>query len=140
MPRRTASSSQDAVSERDRPRYSISVVAEMLEVHPQTLRLYERQGLLTPGRTPKRTRLYSEADVERLQEILTYTRDMGINLAGVEVILHLKAQIVSDRTEFQRILEALAERFQITLEEYGLTEPTQLVPLRTAAPPARREP
>jgi len=140
MPRRTANSSQDAVSERDRPRYSISVVAEMLEVHPQTLRLYERQGLLTPGRTPKRTRLYSEADVERLQEILTYTRDMGINLAGVEVILHLKAQIVADRTEFQRILEALAERFQVTLEEYGLAEPTQLVPLRTPAPPARREP
>lgn len=123
----------------DRPRYSISVVAELLEVHPQTLRLYERQGLLTPGRTPKRTRLYSDADVERLQEILTYTRDMGINLAGVEVILHLKDQVRQEREEFQRILEQLAERFQMTLDEMGLLESTSLVPVRRPGPTALRE-
>jgi len=131
---RRAASGQDPIADRDRPRYSISVVAELLDVHPQTLRLYERQGLLTPGRTPKKTRLYSEADVERLTEILTYTRDMGINLAGVEVILHLKEQIANDRAEFQRIFQAVAERFQVTLEEYGMGESTQLVPVRPGPP------
>ena len=132
MPRAT-----DKGPNRERPRYSISVVAEMLEVHPQTLRLYERHGLLEPGRTPKRTRLYSEGDVERLQEILTYTRDMGINLAGVEVILHLKEQITLERSEFQKIIEALAQRFQVTLEELGMREPTDLVPLRPQVPAKR---
>ncbi|MEO7994083.1 MAG: MerR family transcriptional regulator [bacterium] len=127
----------DHVADRDRPRYSISVVAEMLDIHPQTLRLYERHGLLTPGRTPKRTRLYSDVDVERLTEILAYTRDMGINLAGVEVILHLKEQIVLERDEFQRILQALAERFQVKLEEYGLREPTSLVPVGPTVPAKR---
>ncbi|HYE78331.1 MAG TPA: MerR family transcriptional regulator, partial [bacterium] len=119
MPR-AASSKHSDVPERDRPRYAISVVAEMLAVHPQTLRLYERHGLLTPRRTAKRTRMYSESDVQRLEEILTYTRDMGINLAGVEVILHLKEQIAQEREEFQKILEQLAQRFQVTLEEYGV--------------------
>ena len=116
-------------------RYSISVVAEMLEIHPQTLRLYERHGLLTPQRTPKRTRLYSDADVERLQEILTYTRDMGINLAGVEVILHLKEQIAEERAEFRAMLEELANRFQITMDEYQVQkESTELVPVRPRVP------
>lgn len=74
-------------------RYTISVVAEMFDIHPQTLRLYEREGLLEPGRSEGRTRLYSEKDIERLEIILTLTRDMGVNLAGVEIIMDLREKL-----------------------------------------------
>lgn len=70
--------------------YTISVVAERFEVHPQTLRLYEREGLLQPSRTDGNTRLYTDEDVERLEVILSLTRDLGVNLAGVEIILNMR--------------------------------------------------
>lgn len=70
--------------------YTISVVAERFEVHPQTLRLYEREGLLQPSRTDGNTRLYTDGDVERLEVILSLTRDLGVNLAGVEIILNMR--------------------------------------------------
>ncbi|MCX6645641.1 MAG: MerR family transcriptional regulator, partial [bacterium] len=78
--------------ERNRPKYPISVVAEMVGVHPQTLRLYEREGLLKPQRTSRHTRLYSEDDIERLKSIICLTQDMGVNLAGVEIILRMREQ------------------------------------------------
>lgn len=68
----------------------ISVVSEMLNIHPQTLRLYEREGLIIPSRTEGNTRLYSEEDIERLRLILSLTRDLGVNLAGVEIILSMR--------------------------------------------------
>lgn len=73
--------------------YMISAVAQKYNIHPQTLRLYEREGLLTPSRTEGNTRLYSDEDLDRLETILSLTRDLGVNLAGVEIILNMRAKI-----------------------------------------------
>jgi MerR family transcriptional regulator/heat shock protein HspR len=82
--------------------YMISAVAEMHQVHPQTLRLYERVGLLKPSRSEGNTRLYTEADLERLEVILTLTREMGVNLAGIEIILNMREKMA----EMQQQMEA----------------------------------
>ena len=92
------------MEEAAKPRYMIGVVSQLLGVHPQTLRFYEREGLIGPGRTKGNTRLYSEVDVEQMRMILRLTRDLGINLAGVEVILHMRRQM----ERMQREMEALA--------------------------------
>lgn len=81
----------------------ISVVAERYDIHPQTLRLYEREGLLQPRRSAGNTRLYDEATLERLETILTLTRDMGVNLAGVDVILKLREQLDELEQELDRL-------------------------------------
>jgi len=90
----------------DRPIYMISVAAELVGVHPQTLRLYENKGLVRPKRTPGGTRLYSEADVERLRIVQRLTTEVGLNLAGVELVLRLedelrKAHALNDRLQQQ---------------------------------------
>ncbi len=82
--------------------YVISVVAERYQVHPQTLRLYEREGLLKPSRTDGNTRLYTDGDLERLEMILKLTRDLGVNLAGIEIILNMRERM----GEMQRQMEA----------------------------------
>jgi len=87
----------------DEPVYLISVVAELMNIHPQTLRQYEREGLLKPSRTQGRMRLYSQRDLDRLKVILTLARDMGVNLAGIDIILQLKEQI----HELQKEIEEL---------------------------------
>lgn len=83
----------------------ISAVAERFEIHPQTLRLYEREGLIKPARSAGNTRLYDEESIRRLETILTLTRDLGVNLAGVEVILNMKQQMESMQVEVDRLLE-----------------------------------
>jgi len=83
----------------------ISSVAERFDIHPQTLRLYEREGLITPARSKGNTRLYDEETLDRLETILTLTRDMGVNLAGVEVILNMKRQLDQMQVEMDRLLE-----------------------------------
>jgi len=88
----------------------ISAVAERFDIHPQTLRLYEREGLIEPIRTAGNTRMYDEATLERLEIILTFTRDMGVNLAGVEVILNLREEL--DRIQAE--LEELRDRARKT--------------------------
>ena len=85
----------------------ISVVAERYGIHPQTLRMYEREGLITPTRSAGNTRLYDEAAIQRLQAILTLTRDLGVNLAGVEVILGLREQVERLELELERIARQL---------------------------------
>jgi MerR family transcriptional regulator/heat shock protein HspR len=85
----------------------ISVVAERYDIHPQTLRLYEREGLLKPQRSEGNTRLYDEESIRRLEMILTLTRDMGINLAGVEVILNLREQIELLQSEVERLKQTI---------------------------------
>jgi MerR family transcriptional regulator, heat shock protein HspR len=85
--------------------YMIGVVAARYEIHPQTLRLYEREGLLLPSRTEGKTRLYSEDDLERLEFILSLTRDLGVNLAGVEVVLNLRDRMRKMQEEMQNIIE-----------------------------------
>lgn len=83
----------------------ISVVAERYAIHPQTLRLYEREGLIKPARSAGNTRLYDEEAIRRLEIILTLTRDLGVNLAGVEVILHMREQMERMQGEVDRMVE-----------------------------------
>ena len=83
------------MSDPGKPLYHIGVVAEMLKIHPQTLRLYERKALIRPSRTIGRTRMYSEEDVEEIRRILRLTRDLGVNLAGVEIILKMRRQMLA---------------------------------------------
>ncbi len=87
--------------------YTISAVAEIFEIHPQTLRLYEREGLLNPSRSEGNTRLYADTDLERLEIILSLTRDMGVNLAGVEIILNMREKMNGMQREFERFLQYL---------------------------------
>src|SRR3990172_11745978 len=91
-----------------RAAYMISAVAELYKLHPQTLRLYERAGLLKPSRSQGNTRLYTEADLERLEVILTLTREMGVNLAGIEIILNMREKMA----EMQRQMEAFTQFVQ----------------------------
>lgn len=88
---------------RDQPRYMISVAADLVSMHPQTLRMYEAKGLLRPARTPGGTRLYSDADVERLRLIQRLTTDLGLNLAGVEQVLRLQDELHRTRARMARL-------------------------------------
>ena len=85
--------------------YMISAVAESYDIHPQTLRLYEREGLLKPSRSEGNTRLYTQEDLERLEVILNLTRDLGVNLAGVEVILNMRQRLEEMQREMQEFIE-----------------------------------
>lgn len=89
----------------DEPVYLISVVAKILEIHPQTLRQYEKEGLIAPGRTDGKMRLYSQRDIDKIKTILRLTRDLGVNLAGVDIILRLKERL----DELDGIIEELRE-------------------------------
>lgn len=93
---------------KSRAGYMISAVAELYQLHPQTLRLYERVGLLKPSRSEGNTRLYTDSDLERLEVILTLTRDMGVNLAGIEIILNMREKMA----EMQRQMEAFTSFVQ----------------------------
>jgi MerR family transcriptional regulator/heat shock protein HspR len=92
----------------DEPVYLISVVASMLDIHPQTLRQYEREGLVEPSRTQGRMRLYSQRDIDRMKLILRLTRQMGVNLAGVDIILQLKEQIDNMQREIDQLKDELS--------------------------------
>ncbi|MGB2751209.1 MAG: helix-turn-helix transcriptional regulator [Pyrinomonadaceae bacterium] len=87
--------------------YTISAVAEMYDIHPQTLRLYEREGLLAPSRSIGNTRLYEDGDLERLEVILSLTRELGVNLAGVEIILNMREKMNQMQREFEQFFEYL---------------------------------
>ncbi len=87
--------------------YMISAVAEQYEIHPQTLRLYEREGLLKPSRSDGNTRLYTPEDMERLEVILHLTRDLGVNLAGVEIILNMREKMGDMQTQIQEFISSL---------------------------------
>ena len=100
--------------------YMIGVVAMRYEIHPQTLRLYEREGLLLPSRTEGKTRLYSDEDLERLEFILSLTRDLGVNVAGVEVVLNLRDRMRQMQEEMERTLA----RYQAQMRAHGL-DPSQ---------------
>jgi MerR family transcriptional regulator/heat shock protein HspR len=89
--------------------YMISVVARQFEVHPQTLRLYEREGLLRPSRTQGNTRLYSDEDLETLQFILNLTREMGVNLAGVEIIMNMRRRMEAMQQDMEHFLDSLRD-------------------------------
>lgn len=87
--------------------YTISAVADEYDIHPQTLRLYEREGLLKPSRSEGNTRLYTDSDLARLEVILSLTRDLGVNLAGVEIILNMREKMDAMQHEFERFFKYL---------------------------------
>jgi MerR family transcriptional regulator/heat shock protein HspR len=92
------------VTDRSKPVYMIGVVAEMLKVHPQTLRFYEKKGLVRPGRTEGQTRMYSEEDLEDIARLLRLTRDLGVNLAGVEIILKMRRRMTDMQQQIEDLL------------------------------------
>ena len=92
--------------------YMISAVAQTYGIHPQTLRLYEREGLLKPSRSEGNTRLYTQEDLERLEVILNLTRDLGVNLAGVEVILNMRQRLEDMHREMQEFIDYIEREFQ----------------------------
>lgn len=105
-----------AIRDKKQPLYMISVVAEILGVHPQTLRMYEREGFITPKRM-KRLRLYSEEDVERLHLILSLTRELGVNKAGVEIILRMRQRLESLHHEMEDMMRFLEESMRHDFQE-----------------------
>ncbi len=102
--------------DRERGVFMISVAAELAEMHPQTLRMYEQRGLITPKRSPKGTRLYSQADVDRLRRIQQMTAELGMNLAGVERVLEMEQQLERMTRRVEQ-LERRAERLQREMEQ-----------------------
>lgn len=122
--------------------YMISAVAQKFDIHPQTLRLYEREGLLTPSRTEGNTRLYSEEDLEQLRTILTLTRDLGVNLAGVEIILNMRRKIEQMQKEVNEFMEYVKHEMERGLGDWEQrlstalvrSAPTELVRASTQSP------
>ena len=107
-----------ATDERTHPRYMISVAAEIVGMHPQTLRIYETRGLVQPQRTPGNTRLYSEADLERLRLIQRLTTELGLNLAGVETVLRLQDEMDALRTRMARLEREVREEVALVHKQY----------------------
>src|SRR5437763_15069829 len=104
--------------------FMISAVAQKYNIHPQTLRLYEREGLLKPSRTDGNTRLYAEEDLEQLETILSLTRDLGVNLAGVDIILNMRRKIEQMQQDVNQFMEYVKHEIACGLDELEL-------PLRT---------
>jgi MerR family transcriptional regulator, heat shock protein HspR len=100
--------------------YMISAVAEQYEIHPQTLRLYEREGLLAPSRSDGNTRLYTDEDLERLEVILKLTRELGVNLAGVEIILNMREKMEAMQKQIEGFVETLNQELS---QRAGRTRP-----------------
>src|SRR3990172_6198430 len=109
--------------------YMISVVSEILGIHPQTLRLYEREGFITPKRSGGNTRLYSDEDVEKLEMVLRLTRELGVNLAGVEVILSMREKMEHMQREMQAPIPHLHDELAREIRRREETEKA-LVPIR----------
>jgi MerR family transcriptional regulator/heat shock protein HspR len=107
--------------------YMISTVAHKYGIHPQTLRLYEREGLLKPSRTEGNTRLYSDEDLERLETILSLTRDLGVNLAGVEIILNMRSKIEQMQHEVNEFMTYVKNELQRGLGDWEQRLNTALV-------------
>ena len=112
--------------------YMISAVAELYKLHPQTLRLYERVGLLKPSRSQGNTRLYTDSDLERLDVILTLARDMGVNLAGIEIILNMREKMIEmekQMTEFAEVVQQELSRAR-SVEERARISRHAIVPAK----------
>ncbi len=118
---------------KDRAHYMISVVAQRFEVHPQTLRLYEREGLLRPSRTEGNTRLYSDKDLETLSFILSLTRDLGVNLAGVEIIMNMRRKLDTMQHEMERFMAELREEIRRHRQSGGADPSRALVKVPSSA-------
>src|SRR5713101_2150056 len=119
---------------RSKAAYMISAVAEQYEIHPQTLRLYEREGLLTPSRSEGNTRLYTDQDLERLEVILKLTRELGVNLAGVEIIMNMREKMAGMQRQFEEFVSTLNRELALRVRR-AAEEPRQsLIPVIHTAP------
>jgi MerR family transcriptional regulator, heat shock protein HspR len=123
--------------------YMISAVAEQYEIHPQTLRLYEREGLLAPSRSEGNTRLYTDEDLERLEVILKLTRELGVNLAGVEIILNMREKMEAMQKQIQGFVETLNEELsqraaRRPMENHSLMPVIQINSMTAARPEGKR--
>ena len=138
----------EATIDSERGVFMISVAAELADMHPQTLRMYEARGLITPKRSPKQTRLYSQSDVERLRRIQRMTSEDGLNLAGVEAVLNMEDQVAHMRAELERMrrrtrdleremneeVERVRRSLKPELVPYGAYDSTDLVRADQAQP------
>ena len=121
----------------------ISAVAEMYGIHPQTLRLYEREGLLKPSRTEGNTRLYTDEDLQRLEFILSLARDLGVNISGIAIILQLRERMEEMQRQIQDFVQYIQE--EVLTRANAATDPSRgaIVPLRrpvvTAAPVVKKK-
>ena len=123
------------MAERKQRLYMISVVSEMLGIHPQTLRIYEREGFIKPSRSGGNTRLYSEDDIEKLEMVLRLTRDLGVNLAGVEVILSMREKM----EQMQRSMEETIRQLQEELFEMQRREESRKANVQVRSIVVRKE-
>jgi MerR family transcriptional regulator, heat shock protein HspR len=110
--------------------YMISAVAEMYEIHPQTLRLYEREGLLKPSRTEGNTRLYTDEDLERLEFILNLARDLGVNIAGIAIILQMRERMEEMNRQMQSFVEYVRSEMLERFHQTTPSAPGAIVPIR----------
>jgi MerR family transcriptional regulator, heat shock protein HspR len=130
-----------ATKRRSKGAYMISAVAEMYDIHPQTLRLYEREGLLKPSRTEGNTRLYTDEDLERLEFILNLARDLGVNIAGIAIILQMRERMEEMNRQMQGFVDYVRNEMLARMQQ-GMVhgEQAAIVPLRrpmVVTPPAR---
>ncbi|MGH9430410.1 MAG: MerR family transcriptional regulator [Terriglobia bacterium] len=115
---------------RSKAGYTISAVAEIYNLHPQTLRLYEREGLLAPSRSQGNTRLYTQEDMDRLQTILSLTRELGVNLAGVEIILNMRQRLAEMEKQMQQFMTLVQSELVSRVEGFGAGASTALVRMK----------
>ena len=126
------------MTDHERPRYMISIAAELVGMHPQTLRVYEQKGLVRPRRTAGNTRLYSESDLERLRLIQRLTTELGLNLAGVELVIRMEDELQRARTQIERLERRLREEIADVHRHYRRD---LVLYQRSSAPvPTRRTP
>src|ERR1700694_2116830 len=114
---------------RSKAAYMISAVAEQYQIHPQTLRLYEREGLLAPSRSDGNTRLYTDEDLERLDVILKLTRELGVNLAGVEIILNMREKMEAMQRQIKSFVANLNKEISQHMQSPRPTENQSLIPV-----------
>ncbi len=119
--------------------YMISAVAEQYQIHPQTLRLYEREGLLKPSRSEGNTRLYTQEDLERLEVILKLTRDFGVNLAGVEIILNMREKMSAMQKQVEEFIRTLNDELALRIPQPRTEEHNSLIPVITLPPVRTRK-
>ena len=122
-----------AAKRKSKGAYMISSVAEMYEIHPQTLRLYEREGLLKPSRTDGNTRLYTDEDLERLEFILNLARDLGVNLAGIGIILQMRERMEEMNRQMQSFVEYVRSEMLTRFQQNAPGVAGAIVPIRRPA-------
>jgi MerR family transcriptional regulator/heat shock protein HspR len=118
--------------------YMISAVAEMYDIHPQTLRLYEREGLLKPSRTEGNTRLYTDEDLQRLEFILSLARDLGVNISGIAIILQMRERMEETQRQIQEFVQYIQQ--EVLTRATAAADPSKgaIVPLRRVVSPVER--